>query len=568
MNAAEGAAMDLICYLHPGWAPLVRPAPATRGWMDRAPDSFAYRCLPLNIANAHGWEILNPCAFTASWNGTGGTDAVTVVPDPGARAEQLPVSLFGQGVLTFHIEGIFRTPPGWNLWVGGSPNRAKDGIAPLGGVIETDWSPYTFTMNWRFTRPHTPMRFEAMEPFCFIFPVERGAIQSFKPRFESLDQDPATEERFLAWSQARDNFHATLSSDAPPSSADHWQKHYYRGTDVTGATLVDDHVTKLRLAPFDRRHAPAIPEAPANNVVADDTPSPGAARPLAGSEAEELARLRLTLAKREWMLDLLERQRALSPATLGIERRADLTAEEFLERYYSTNRPVILTGKLQGWPALDAWTPDYLKAKLGDREVEIQSGRAADPEFEMRKDAHRSRTPFSAFIDQISRPGAGNDAYITAYNSAHNDAALAPLGEDLGELGEFLVRPESGPFGMFWIGPAGTFTSLHHDLTNNFVAQITGRKRLKLLPPSETGKLYNRIHVFSEVPDLDDPALDIDRYGDLTKVRIYDLTLNPGEIVFIPVGWWHQVRSLDFSVSITYTSFIWDNDGYQDYPAG
>jgi hypothetical protein len=565
MNVSEGAAMDLICYLHPGWAPLVRPAPATRDWMDRAPDSFAYRCLPLNIANAHGWEILNPFGFTASWNGSYGTDGVTIVADAGADAARLPVSLFGQGVLTFHIEGIFRTPPGWNLWVGGAPNRAKDGIAPLSGIIETDWSPFTFTMNWRFTRPHMPVRFQAMEPFCFVFPVQRGAIDKFKPRFELLDKDPATRDRFLAWSRARDSFQSELTVDAPASSADRWQKHYYRGTDASGAALIEDHVTKLRLAPFDRSHAASVPKAPATNVVPDDLPPQG---PLGADDAAELARLRLTLAKREWLLDLLERQRALSPATLGIERRADLSAEEFLERYYSTNRPVILTGKMQGWPALTAWTPDYLKARLGDREVELQSGRTADPQFEIRKDDHRARAPFSAFIDRISAPGAGNDSYITAYNSAQNDAALSPLNDDLGELDEFLIRSESGPFGMFWIGPAGTFTSLHHDLTNNFVAQITGRKQVKLLPPSETGRLYNFTHVFSEVPDLDDPALDIDRYSDLTRVRIYDLTLNPGEILFIPVGWWHQVRSLDFSVSITYTSFIWDNDGYRDYPTG
>ena len=46
------------------------------------------------------------------------------------------------------------------------------------------------------------------------------------------------------------------------------------------------------------------------------------------------------------------------------------------------------------------------------------------------------------------------------------------------------TRPDSGPFGMFWIGPAGTLTALHHDLTNNFIAQVTGRKMFKLLPPS------------------------------------------------------------------------------------
>ena len=60
---------ELVCYLHAGWAPLIRPAPATRAWMDATPEAFAYRCLPLNIANAHGWEILSPCGFEAVWDG-------------------------------------------------------------------------------------------------------------------------------------------------------------------------------------------------------------------------------------------------------------------------------------------------------------------------------------------------------------------------------------------------------------------------------------------------------------------------------------------------------------------
>src|ERR1700727_1164499 len=77
--------MDLICYLHPGWAPLIRPAPASRRWMDDTPESFAYRCLPLNIANAHGWEILSPCAFDAIWTGETGTDAVTIRGGGGAH---------------------------------------------------------------------------------------------------------------------------------------------------------------------------------------------------------------------------------------------------------------------------------------------------------------------------------------------------------------------------------------------------------------------------------------------------------------------------------------------------
>src|SRR5579859_6909282 len=98
--------MELIAYLREGWAPFIRPAPATRAWMDATPDSYAYRCLPLNIANAHGWEVLSPCGFEAVWDGGSGQSAISIRPDAGAEPRTAPISLFGNGVLTFHIDAI------------------------------------------------------------------------------------------------------------------------------------------------------------------------------------------------------------------------------------------------------------------------------------------------------------------------------------------------------------------------------------------------------------------------------------------------------------------------------
>ncbi len=554
---------DLVCYLHPGWAPLIRPAPATRAWMDATPESFAYRCLPLNIANAHGWEVLNPHGFEAVWNGGTGTDAVTITPDVGGTPERMAVSLFGQGIVTFHVEGILRTPPGWNLWVTGSPNRQKDAIAPLSAVVETDWSPFTFTMNWRFTRPHTPVRFEAMEPFCFVFPVQRAAIETFKPRLAPIEEDPALLDRFKDWSRGRDAFQERMRREPPATPADRWQKHYYRGVDASGQALIKDHRAKLRLKGFDASAVPGAPRAPLDDSFAV-SPPPAAPEPA----PEAAAPLRLALAKREWLLETLERQRALAPAAVGIERRAGLETEEFLECYYAVNRPVILTGEMADWPAPSRWTPDYLKAKLGDRPVEYQGGRAANVRFEMEKDVHRRQAPFSTFMDEISRPGAGNDAYITAYNSDRNAETLALLHEDMGFLGKFLDPRAQHPNGMMWIGPAGTVTSLHHDLTNNFIAQVVGRKRLKILPAAEVGKLYNSRHVFSDIPDVEAPNLDLVRYPRLAGARAYEVVLEPGEIIFMPLAWWHQVKSLDFSVTVTYTNFLWPNDAHLDYPQG
>jgi hypothetical protein len=552
--------MDLICYLHPGWTPLIRPAPATRRWMDDTPESFAYRCLPLNIANAHGWELLNPCAFDAVWNGGPGVDAITIRTDAGAAPSRMPVSLFGQGVLTFHVEGIFRTPAGWNLWVGGSPNRAKDGIAPLTGIVETDWSPFTFTLNWRFTRRGHWIHFAALEPIGFLFPLERSTIESFVPKFEPLDSDPATMERFQSWSRARDAFHRRMAINPPPTPADRWQKHYYRGVDAAGESLVTDHQAKLRLRRFDRGAAPEVPIPP------DDEGPTGPAEATPDEISNEIAALRLALAKREWLLETLERQRDLKPALNVIERRSGLGRDEFLERYYAVNRPVILTGEMADWPARLLWTPDYLKTAIGSQPIEFQGGRAGVAGFERDKDAHRRVAPFNSFIDALMRPGSENDLYLTAYNSPGNAQALSVLNRDLGLLDKFLDQQDGVAGGMFWIGPAGTLTALHHDLTNNLIAQIVGRKRIRMSPASEVGRIYNDHHVFSEISDLEAPDLDPIRHPRLAELRFYDVLLEPGEILFVPVGWWHQVKSLDFSVTVTFTNFHWRNDAHASYP--
>lgn len=560
--------MDLTCFLHPGWQPLIRPAPAKRDWMDDTPESFAYRCLPLNIANAHGWELLNPSAFDACWNGQTDTAAVTIRPHAQGPVASVATSLFGQGIVTFHIPGIFRTPPGWNLWIGGSPNQPKDGIYPLTGVVETDWSPFTFTMNWRFTRPNHWVHFDAGEPICFFFPVQRALLDDIKPAMAPIDAEPGLLDRFQEWSRGRDAFVLRMANEPPPAPADKWQKHYYRGVDMSEQEQIGDHQTRLRLKPFDASAISWPLEPTADSTVGPPvkTANPAAPDQVSTQDAPPSQTL-LDLRKREWLLETLERQRALSAQGATIERRAGLSSDEFLDRYYAANRPVILTGEMSGWPALAKWTPDYLKHAVGSKTIEFQGDRSKSDRFEIHKDAHRRQMPFDQFIDLVSRPGAGNDAYLTAYNSARNTEAISMLHPDLGFPEKFLARDVEQPNGMMWIGPAGTLTSLHHDLTNNLIAQVVGRKRLLVLPASEVGKLYNHLHVFSEISDLEDPALTLARFPRLEHARFTEVTLMPGEMIFMPLAWWHQVRSIDFSVTITYTNFRWPNDGYRDFPA-
>jgi hypothetical protein len=224
----------------------------------------------------------------------------------------------------------------------------------------------------------------------------------------------------------------------------------------------------------------------------------------------------------------------------------------------------VLGDIVSGWPAAKKWSPEYLLEKIGDRTVEYQGDRTSQPDFELNKDRHKRSSTFAEFMSLISG-GRDNDYYITAYNSAVNQDALSGLSDDLGTLDEYLRHEPGRAEAMFWIGPKNTFTPLHHDLTNNLLVQFVGRKRVILVSPGETPHLYNDVHVFSRVGDL--TAADSAKYPLLNGVGFHEIILSPGDALFIPIGWWHQVTSLDFSVSATYTNFRWPNEGWQDHPS-
>ncbi|WP_271899178.1 DUF6065 family protein [Candidatus Phyllobacterium onerii] len=238
----------LTAYVIDGHDLRIRPAPVERDWMDNTDQRFAYRCLPLNIANAHGWEILCTVAFSAVWDGRKGPDSIRIRSASGTIPPA--VSHFGEGILTFHVPCLFRTEPGSDLFVTGPINRPKDAIAPLSGIIETDWSPYTFTMNWRFTRPYQKVYFNRDEPFCHLFPLARGNLESLMPEIRGLSENPELEREYKSWMESRNTFNTTLADPASQAARDKWQKSYFRGVAPSGAPGPRDHRSRLRLKPF------------------------------------------------------------------------------------------------------------------------------------------------------------------------------------------------------------------------------------------------------------------------------------------------------------------------------
>ncbi|WP_224369617.1 cupin-like domain-containing protein [Hyalangium versicolor] len=234
-----------------------------------------------------------------------------------------------------------------------------------------------------------------------------------------------------------------------------------------------------------------------------------------------------------------------------LERRADVCASEFFERYYYAHRPIILQGLMKDWPAMENWRPERLAERFGDVQVEVMAGRESDPVHDLEPDRFRSVMPLRDFIQRLLRGGPTNDLYLTARNFALERPELRSLYDDVRPLEGFL-RPVRDRTVKLWVGPAGTLTGLHHDLSNILFAQVHGRKHFKLIPSFELHCLYNHHGVWSEV---DATRPDFERFPAYRKVDVVEAVLEPGELLFIPVGWWHWVHALDVSVSVSFQTF-------------
>jgi hypothetical protein len=252
--AADAGGPELVAYaLVPDPDVAIVPGPAARAWMEETAERYANRCLPLVIANQSGWLLLNPATVYLTWDGSGGVDGVTIEydgPPPRTRA----TSHFGQGMVTFNLPYLFRTSPGWNLWVKGPANCPIDGLYALEGVVETDWATATFTMNWRLTRPGLRAVLPAGEPLAMLLPQRRGELEGVRPRVRPLESDEDLEAAYRAWERDREGFLRELPDAGSEAARRKWQKDYYRGRGLDGSSPAH-HQVRLRLSAFEAGEA-------------------------------------------------------------------------------------------------------------------------------------------------------------------------------------------------------------------------------------------------------------------------------------------------------------------------
>jgi hypothetical protein len=277
--------------------------------------------------------------------------------------------------------------------------------------------------------------------------------------------------------------------------------------------------------------------------------------PMAAMLRKQAARM----AKQRWLLANHERLALEAEGGFVLDTLTNVDPEHFYRHHYGANRPAKLSGLIDHWPALTRWSLDHFAAVAGDSVVEAQVERERSPDYELAKDNHRRLVRFAELLDWLRKDEASNDIYLTAYNSGTNAAALSPLWDDMAPIGLLDTARERD--GFFWLGPKGTLTPWHHDLTNNLLVQVMGRKRVRMAPPWAFERMKNSRHCFS---DWGNDALPAGP-GDADTPPILETIIGPGEAIFLPVGWWHQVEALDLSASMSFTSFRRSNAHVEDY---
>jgi hypothetical protein len=231
--------------------------------------------------------------------------------------------------------------------------------------------------------------------------------------------------------------------------------------------------------------------------------------------------------------------RALPPMT-EVPRVGKLDGAAFRARAME-GLPFVVTGLVKRWP-LCSLTPQALRERYGHVPVRARVGDYVNTAF----------APDRAMQDMSMREYLDLSATDNP-DLPHRDLPPYVGNLELRELNAMCHWPgwfdKMGP-PRFWLGPARTVTPLHCDYDDNIFAQIWGSKRIFLAPPHHDAFLYTREAnpVLFGSP-FDPEAPDFDAFPLARQAAIVECVVHPGEMLYVPAGWYHQVRALTFSLS-------------------
>jgi len=217
----------------------IKQSSPKRTWMDNTKSKYAYRCLPMTIANQASWDVLCPSNVEFDWSGDDSTQSLNIkYINKGDDFYEFASSLFGYGIITFHVDFVIKTTANTSIYVKGPANSSKHGIQPLEGIVETFWLPFSFTMNWKFTQPGKTS-FQKDEPLFTFFPIDLEYLESFSLETKNLSDDNTFFNKYKTYSDSRSEHISEQVAD--------WQKFYMQGVEPFMENKIPTHKTKINL---------------------------------------------------------------------------------------------------------------------------------------------------------------------------------------------------------------------------------------------------------------------------------------------------------------------------------
>jgi hypothetical protein len=243
----------------------------------------------------------------------------------------------------------------------------------------------------------------------------------------------------------------------------------------------------------------------------------------------------------------------MAPALPRVDECRSVSAGKFRTAYFDTGTPVVLRGLIGGWPACATWSPHTLARRFPTQAVEVM---VCDPDARPTGESPYHERRRLAFADAVALMGeeAGRCLNLVAQNRVLADPAFEALWADLAFDPDWFDASAVLTCVGLWVSPRHAVTPLHYDLENTLLALVFGRKRVIFASPADTENLYKGVVGYSTAdPEL--PARG--EYPRLASARLHEVVLEPGDALFLPRDWWHHVRSLEASISLSLRNFAW-----------
>lgn len=208
--------------------------------------------------------------------------------------------------------------------------------------------------------------------------------------------------------------------------------------------------------------------------------------------------------------------------------------------------PLLFPGLSDGWEARRTWNPPDLARDHGHKTVTALMGLPASGTTFPRSQPSYARTlSFADFLASMMTASAANPCYL-AY--VRPDELVPQRDYDFAPLVQDREHPTDT---RLWIGSTGTRSMLHSDLKDNLFCQIWGQKHVVLLSWEHSRAAYPCVNnIVNSRVDL--AEFDLKRFPRLKSAVLYSTTLVPGDVLLVPRGCWHDMRSRTPSISLNH----------------